>query len=353
MKARLIVLISLILTLTSNAYARGDESGRTDEDFPRPLMGSQPMEIEPTRLILQSAGEEPLSAFDENGKDLGDLEAHALVEVSVWREDAVRYYSRAGLDMGALLRTVAREKNGKTLVPGRLAYGSFLNEKPVNGGEKFWFELSAVTVEKTAAVVGFESYSDRELAFNVNKIMLADSGAGDEAVYAYMMAEDGVSAAELDRDKAKFNLASPTCECKRGSCYSTSGFGPRKSKRTKNGRRMSKYHLGHDVGGGAGTKIIAAADGCVSRVLTNARTGYGLTVFLDHGNGYTTQYSHMSKFNKRSGCIKKGALIGYMGETGNSTAPHLHLGLQSKGKYINPRPHLAEKAIKAASGKCP
>lgn len=366
MKINAFTTLCLILGFASQSGARVD-SAPSREDVIGPVsvapMGQIVNQINPTRVLLQSAGQEPLVVYDENGADLGDLEAHAILEAEVAKADADRFYSRSGgLDFSAVLRTISKEVDGQTLIPAKLAYDSHLNEVEVKAGTRYWVSLPALTEAKTVAVVGFESLADDDMTYNVNRRLLVQSGASAEAIYAYMMADHGVAAAEIDLiapslpdddEKARFVLGSPTCECKAGSCRSTSGYGPRRSRRTTNGRRMSSYHRGHDIGGGAGTKIIAAEKGCVTRVLTNARSGYGLTVYVDHGNGYTTQYSHMSKFHKRSGCLRKGELIGLMGSTGNSTGPHLHLGLLRRGGYINPRPFLSEATIKNASRKCP
>lgn len=150
-------------------------------------------------------------------------------------------------------------------------------------------------------------------------------------------------------------LTSPTCSCRKASCYVTSNFGHRKSVRTRNGRRSSSNHAGLDIGGGAGTPIVAAADGCVGRLMTNRRAGYGLTVQLKHGRGFMTQYSHLQRFapGVREGkCFKRGDLIGYMGSTGNSTGPHLHFGVYRNNRPVNPVAYLAPKNNRSLSMSC-
>lgn len=150
-------------------------------------------------------------------------------------------------------------------------------------------------------------------------------------------------------------LSSPTCSCANGSCQMTSYFGRRASGRTTNGRQMSTNHQGLDIGGGAGTPIIAAADGCVSRKLTYRNGGYGLSLFIDHGQGFTTQYSHMRGFarNARVGqCFRRGDKIGYMGQTGNCTGPHLHFGVWHEGKAVDPRKHMVATTNSDLSLSC-
>jgi murein DD-endopeptidase MepM/ murein hydrolase activator NlpD len=74
----------------------------------------------------------------------------------------------------------------------------------------------------------------------------------------------------------------------------------------------------------------------VSKVEYNGR-GYGNNVVINHGYGFETLYGHMSKFNVRSGQrIKRGDVIGYVGNTGASTGPHVHYEVRRSGKKIDP-----------------
>ena len=97
-----------------------------------------------------------------------------------------------------------------------------------------------------------------------------------------------------------------------------------------------RAHKGVDYGAGPGTPIMAAGDARVSFV--GWKGGYGRTVVLDHGKGYTTLYAHMSRFGKyQAGArIKQGAVIGYVGSTGLATGPHLHYEFRVNGVHRNP-----------------
>ncbi len=67
------------------------------------------------------------------------------------------------------------------------------------------------------------------------------------------------------------------------------------------------------------------------------QSGYGNHIRIDHGYGYITLYAHLSKYNVRRGQrVKLGDLIGFVGNTGRSKAPHLHYEVRKKGKAINP-----------------
>ena len=95
-------------------------------------------------------------------------------------------------------------------------------------------------------------------------------------------------------------------------------------------------HEGTDFVGPYGTEILATADGVVGRA--EYYGGYGNTVTIKHGYGYETLYAHMSKLAVEPGNkVKRGDVVGYLGNTGRSSGPHLHYGVYYKGDAINPR----------------
>jgi murein DD-endopeptidase MepM/ murein hydrolase activator NlpD len=94
-------------------------------------------------------------------------------------------------------------------------------------------------------------------------------------------------------------------------------------------------HEGVDIAAAKGTPIFAAAKGRVTRV--GWETGYGLTVEIDHGYGYTTRYGHASKILVRRGQqVSRGDIIAQVGATGIATAPHLHYEVRINGVPQNP-----------------
>ena len=98
-----------------------------------------------------------------------------------------------------------------------------------------------------------------------------------------------------------------------------------------------RAHLGTDFSAPVGRTIYAAADGKIE--FLGIKGGYGKTTIINHNNGYKTLYAHQSDFAKsaKQGInIKKGELIGYVGNTGLSSGPHLHLGLYKNGTAIDP-----------------
>jgi hypothetical protein len=100
--------------------------------------------------------------------------------------------------------------------------------------------------------------------------------------------------------------------------------------------KVRKLHTGIDFTAPTGTPVYATGDG---KVIFNSRnsSGYGLHVVIDHGYGYQTLYAHLSKVEARAGArIKRGEILGYIGNTGTSTAPHLHYEVIKGGNKVNP-----------------
>ncbi len=94
-------------------------------------------------------------------------------------------------------------------------------------------------------------------------------------------------------------------------------------------------HKGIDFTASKGTPIYATGDGVVNSAYRSS--SYGNVIFLNHGYGYQTRYAHMSKFNVKKGeRVKRGQIIGFVGNTGRSVSDHLHYEVLFKGTHINP-----------------
>ncbi len=100
--------------------------------------------------------------------------------------------------------------------------------------------------------------------------------------------------------------------------------------------KTRKLHTGMDFTAPQGTPIYATGDGTIEKVRRSKR-GYGNHVIIDHGFGYQTLYAHMTKsiVNRRQK-VKRGEIIGYVGNTGTSVAPHLHYEVIRNKRKINP-----------------
>ncbi|MFD2910029.1 M23 family metallopeptidase [Flavobacterium ardleyense] len=114
--------------------------------------------------------------------------------------------------------------------------------------------------------------------------------------------------------------------------HMASGYGYRSDPFTK----IKKFHYGMDFTSKTGTAIYATGDGVVYKADASL-SGYGNHIEINHGYGYKTLYAHLSKYNCKPGQkVKRGDLIGYVGSTGRSQAPHLHYEVLKDGVHVNP-----------------
>ena len=119
--------------------------------------------------------------------------------------------------------------------------------------------------------------------------------------------------------------------------------------------KYRKKHNGMDFSANKGTPIYATGNGSV--VKAKRSPTFGNHVIIDHGYGFKTIYAHMSKMNTKKGKkILRGDIIGYVGNTGRSAAPHLHYEVHKNGRAVNPvnyyyadlTPEEFEKMLKAS-----
>lgn len=111
-----------------------------------------------------------------------------------------------------------------------------------------------------------------------------------------------------------------------------SGYGYRIDPFTK----ARKFHYGMDFTAPTGTPVYATGDGVVTRADAGS-TGFGRHIRIEHGFGYMSLYAHLYKYNVKKGQkVKRGDLIGFVGNTGRSAAPHLHYEIWKDGNKVNP-----------------
>ena len=107
---------------------------------------------------------------------------------------------------------------------------------------------------------------------------------------------------------------------------------------------VRRFHHGQDITVKSGTPIRAPADGVVKRAYYAG--GFGNHIKIQHGSGYTTLFAHLSKIKVKHGQnVKRGEIIGYTGNTGRSTAPHLHYEIHHNGKPQNPLDYFFSEAV--------
>ncbi len=158
--------------------------------------------------------------------------------------------------------------------------------------------------------------------------------------YFFLNPKDGKYYDEKGKTKEKDGFIVP-CKYRRISSVFT-------KKRWHPILRKYRAHHGIDYAGAIGTPIRAAYGGKV--IFAGRKGGYGNTVVIKHKGGYKTLYAHLQRYKVfRGKRVKKGEVIGYLGNTGLSTGPHLHFGLSLNNVWINP----ARKIVftKGLSGK--
>ena len=183
---------------------------------------------------------------------------------------------------------------------------------------------------RNAGVGGTDRYEDIRNKNIIHKDLIINLSEGVDKlrrkVYLESKSQDEV--VELARDKEKMFAAIPAIQpvSNKELISLASGFGYRIHPVYK----VKKMHYGIDFAANIGTPIYATADGTVAKVEFSF-SGYGNMVEINHGFGYKTRYAHMHGFAVKYGQkVKRGEVIGYVGSTGLSTAPHLHYEV-----YIN------------------
>ena len=171
-------------------------------------------------------------------------------------------------------------------------------------------------------------YSNSDLIINTSKKI-------DQLTkQLYLQSKSFDEIIELAKNKSKMLASIPAIQpvANKDLKRMTSGYGYRIHPIYK----TRKMHYGMDYSAKVGTEIYATGDGVVSKVKRSKR-GYGNYVKINHGYGYETLYAHMSKYIVKKGQkVKRGEVIGYVGNTGISTVPHLHYEVRKDNKKINP-----------------
>ncbi len=150
----------------------------------------------------------------------------------------------------------------------------------------------------------------------------------------YIQSKSFDEVAKLAKNKAQLLSSIPAIQpiSNKDLRHQPSGYG----WRTHPIYKTAEFHPGMDFSAPQGTEIYATGDGTVERADAGAQ-GYGNHVVIDHGYGYKTLYGHMYKMAIKPGQkVKRGQLIGYVGSTGLSTAPHVHYEVIKGGEKTNP-----------------
>jgi len=136
-------------------------------------------------------------------------------------------------------------------------------------------------------------------------------------------------------ENSEMLLSTPSIWPVRG--WLSSHFGVRNDPFSK----TKKFHEGLDIANNIGLPIKATASGVVS--FANVNGGYGNVVMIDHLNNIQTRYAHLKNFIVKFGQkVKKGQVIGYLGNSGRSSGPHLHYEIRKNGIPVNPKLYIIE-----------
>lgn len=199
--------------------------------------------------------------------------------------------------------------------------------------------LGAEPIDKSvrdAGIGGTDRYADiRRKDINHSDLVIALHEKVDRVrrkLYIESKSQDEV--VQLAEKKEKLYASIPAIQpiANKQLIALASGFGLRIHPVYK----VKKMHNGIDFAASIGTPIYATADGTITTVSVRF-SGYGKMVEIDHGFGYRTRYAHMHDFTVRKGQqVKRGDLIGYVGNTGLSTAPHLHYEVLINDQRVDP-----------------
>ena len=200
---------------------------------------------------------------------------------------------------------------------------------------RIYFEANPIPEEqRRAGFGGVNRYRDLE-GFNNSEMIIATTRRM-EIIQKQMVIQsrslDEIT--KLAAEKEMLLAAIPAIQPIRNQDMTrmASGYGWRSDPFTK----ARKMHWGMDFTAPRGTPVYATGDGVVSRADNNA-SGYGKHVRVEHGYGYMSLYGHLSKYNVTPGQrVERGDLIGFVGSTGRSEAPHLHYEVWKDGEKINP-----------------
>jgi murein DD-endopeptidase MepM/ murein hydrolase activator NlpD len=189
-------------------------------------------------------------------------------------------------------------------------------------------------------------YREREGLAHARREQLEIQQVLEARVEDFVTEIDGLEAAEselvalLEPSEARVDR-SPAALARAAARRSTSGLiRPADGPLTSDfGPRWGREHRGIDIGGSRGSPIVAAESGVVLRAERN--TGYGNNVIIDHGNGFTTLYAHLTSLSVVTGqVVEQGRQIGSMGSTGSATGTHLHFEVRFGEIAVDPLPFL-------------
>lgn len=208
-------------------------------------------------------------------------------------------------------------------------------EERDNNIYRLYFEADPIPEEqRKAGFGGVNRYKDLEGFDNSN--LIVSTAKRLDILMKQMVVQskslDEITALATEKEKLLASIPAIQPVSNEDLSRMASGYGWRTDPFTK----ARKFHYGMDFTSPRGTPIYATGDGQVVRA-DNRATGYGNHIVIDHGFGYETLYAHLHKYNVRKWQkVKRGDIIGFVGSTGRSQAPHLHYEVLKDGRHTNP-----------------
>jgi murein DD-endopeptidase MepM/ murein hydrolase activator NlpD len=229
-------------------------------------------------------------------------------------QEEIKLYSSRVMDLDERMKMLETRDNE--------VYRSVFEAAPIPDGAR------ARQIEKKKELQVVAGLGNNEIAAGINKTLdiLNNRILNQEKSYKEI---EG-----MIRNKEKLLASTPAIQpiSNKNLNRLTSGFGYRIDPLYK----TVKFHAGLDFTAPQGSPIYATADGIV-RTAGNLGNGYGNHVIISHGYSYSTLYGHMYRVKAKNGQrIKRGEVIGYVGNTGKSTGPHLHYEVIKGTKHLNP-----------------
>lgn len=188
---------------------------------------------------------------------------------------------------------------------------------------------------RRSALAGINRYKNLD-GYSTSELVKETSQRVDKLrKQAYIQSKSYDEVLELVKNKNKLLASIPAIQpiANKDLTAVASGFGMRIHPIYK----VRKMHTGIDFTAPVGTPVYATGDGVVINDNGLGGSGYGLYIIISHGFGYHTLYAHLSKLVAKPGQkVKRGDIIGYVGNTGSSTGPHLHYEVIKDGVKVNP-----------------
>lgn len=187
---------------------------------------------------------------------------------------------------------------------------------------------------RQGGVGGLNRYKDLE-GFDNSEVVVETARRLDnirKRIYSQSKSFDALIALTKEKEEMVRCIPAIMPISNRDLTRTASGYGPRVHPYYK----IIKFHTGMDFTAPSGTDVYATGDGVISDIIKSSR-GYGNHIVVDHGFGYSSLYAHLDGFNVKKGQkVQRGEVIGFVGNTGMSLAPHLHYEVKLNGRTVDP-----------------